>query len=166
MPEQVQDSTLDEVRRPKLVVIDVAEGLRVMHREGIKWVRQEHANGCGLAALAMLLGYSYAEALALVTEHVPDHSRVEDWDASGTSHYLIDFMLAKSGGYVQRRYPVWDWPMEPFAPAHYASVRQPSGKSHFVVVRDDGSVLDPMREGVHRLGDWSEVNQITGVVWP
>lgn len=118
-----------------------------------------------MAALAMLLSRSYADVVALLAS-CPHPVEPGSWATSGTSFYHLDWALADAGAFVQRRYRSWDWDMEPFAPVHYASVVQPSGNSHFVVVAADGSVLDPLREGVYALSDWTDVNHITGVVWP
>lgn len=132
----------------------------------IGWVRQDHTEGCGVATLAMLLGRTYADVLAEIAEHAPEWEANKDRDTSGTTNYTLDWVLARAGAFVQCRYPVWGWPMEPFAPLHYASVEQPSGRSHFVVVLEDGRVLDPFREGVYALTDWPTIQNLTGVVWP
>lgn len=130
----------------------------------IRWVRQEDAEGCAIATLAMLLDRGYADVKAEI-EAGPEHGSSKDWTSSGVTYYTVEWVLARAGAFVQRRYPVWGWTMEPFAPQHYANVKQPSGRSHFVVVLADGSVLDPLREGVYSLDDW-EIQNLTGVVWP
>ena len=57
-------------------------------------------------------------------------------------------------------------PDAPFAPVHWAMVQQPSNNHHFVVVLADGTVLDPMQDGRHTLGEWSRVLQVCGLVKP
>jgi hypothetical protein len=88
-----------------------------------------------------------------------------DWNTNGTSRLTIDRYLVERGFYLQTRYAAWfDDLTQPFAPIHYASVQQPSGQGHFVVVRRDGVVLDPMRAaGVLRLTDWPSINHVTGL---
>lgn len=134
------------------------------------WVRQEDKEGCGLAVLAMLTGQSYAdvkaevgslEAQPMEGRPIPDE---RDWSKQGCTHYLLDRYLAGHGFFLQRRYDTYtELPMEPFAPLHYASVVQLSSNHHFVAVLANGDVLDPMREGVFKLSDWSKVNQLVGV---
>lgn len=137
----------------------------LLHRGEPEWVRQEHLNGCAVATLAMLLGKTYTDIVTLLAES-PHPIEPDGWHRVGTTQYHVDWALATSGAFIQRRFSAWGWSMEPFAPIHYAQVVQPSNNTHFVVVLEDGSVLDPMREGVYALGDWEKVNQIVGVVWP
>lgn len=137
-----------------------------MRKARVEWVRQEDAEGCGLAVLAMLTGRSYAEVKAKVdaTEVGPSEAP-RDWTTSGCTHYTLDRYLAAEGWFFQRRYESYaELPQEPFAPIHYAEVVQPSGRGHFVVVHADGKVLDPMREGRFRLSDWARVNQLVGLI--
>jgi hypothetical protein len=129
----------------------------------VEWVRQEDANGCALAVIAMIAGHSYAAVKAVVDSWSDEP---HDWDKSGTSHYTLDRYLGGLGWFYQRRYAAWNrdgWVPEPFAPIHYASVKQPSDYGHFVAVLYDGTVLDPLREGHFRLSDWQAVNQICGL---
>ena len=129
-------------------------------------VSQEDAQGCGLAVLAMITGRTYAEVKAEVEswEHDPMQGP-KDWSQTGVTHYTLDRFLAGQGYFVQRRFDGWpELPKEPFAPIHYASVQQPSNRGHFVVVLENGDVLDPLREGTFRLADWEKVNQLVGCV--
>ena len=134
------------------------------------WVAQEDAEGCALATLAMICGQTYAEVKAAVTSDTVEsgrwHKPDQDWDVEGATFYTLDWYLARQGFFLQRRYASWGLPMEPFAPIHYASVEQPSKRSHFVVVLADGAVLDPLRDGRFALSDWPKVNQIVGLVKP
>lgn len=133
----------------------------------MKHVRQEHANGCGVAVAAMLVGTSYADMLACL--RTDEKYAEKDLDTGGLTHYEVDWMLAQHGGYVQRHWLADHedpWPPLPWAPAHYAMVVQPSGNTHFVAVDGAGRVLDPLREsGIYTLGDWLKVNQVCGVVF-
>lgn len=135
--------------------------------EGVVWVRQEDAEGCGLATLAMLTGKSYGEVKADIDAQ-DGHGHNGDWAARGVTRVSLDRYLITHGYYLQRRYAHFyepgDWPPEPWAPVHFASVKQPSGNSHFVVMDTAGRVLDPMREGEYRLTDWPEVQNVVGLL--
>lgn len=163
-----------------------------MHRQPselhVRWVRQEHSQGCGLATLAMLTGCTYEEIRA---EHdaLTNTAHRRDWNAEGTHDGVLNQILAAHGYYVQTVYRAWHcitkdaegnylpssewavkpghvWPPEPFAPLHYVSAKQPSGNRHYVVMLSDGRVLDPMREGYFRLTDWAELDNVVGVLHP
>lgn len=128
----------------------------------VRWVGQEDAEGCALAVLAMLSGETYADVKAEVDGWF-DKAAPQDWATNGTSHYTLDRYLAHRGFWMRRHYATWGLPLRAFAPLHYASVKQPSGRGHFVAVLHDGTVLDPMREGTYTLEDWAEVNQLVGL---
>lgn len=136
--------------------------------ESAAWVGQEDAEGCALATLAMICGHDYAAVKAEVETYWPSDEPApgHDWSKNGVTFYTLDRYLAAQGYFMQRRYATWGLPLEPFAPIHYASVQQPSNRSHFVVVLADGGVLDPLREGRFALSDWTEVNQLGGLVKP
>lgn len=125
--------------------------------------------GCAIATLAMLTARSYAAVRAEIDAE-DDHGHDGDWSSNGISHVAIDRYLIRRGLFLQRRYPStipWEpWPPEPFAPLHFASIVQPSGNTHFVVMDRDGVVLDPMREGAFRLTDWPGVNNVCGILRP
>jgi hypothetical protein len=134
----------------------------------LRWVRQEDAQGCGIAVLAMLTGESYAAVKAEIDSQ-DGHGHNGDWSENGVTHITLDRYLTARGFYHQRIYESWgltDWPPDPWAPSHFASVRQPSGNSHFVVMDAEGRVLDPMREGDFTLGDWLAVLNVVGLVRP
>jgi hypothetical protein len=131
----------------------------------VNWVRQEDAQGCGLAVLAMICGHGYAEVKATVDGW--GWTTNQDWNKEGCTFHTLDRYLAVDGWFLQRRYDAWDeLPKEPFAPIHYASVEQPSSRNHFVVVLGNGDVLDPLQEGTFRLAGWANVNQLVGLVAP
>lgn len=128
----------------------------------VRWVRQEDAEGCALAVLAMLTGETYADVKAAVD----GVEGPRDWEEHGCTHHTIDRHLATRGWFWQRRYDWPDVPLEPFAEVHHAQVLQPSGNQHFVVVLGRGAVLDPLRFGLHRLSDWPKVQQLVGLIPP
>lgn len=133
----------------------------------MRWVRQEHASGCGPACLAMVLDVSYGEACALI-EASPAHGKGRDWVSGGTNHFALDHILQQHGFWRQRTYRAWEpegnWPPEPWAPVHLCQIEQPSGNAHFVVMLADGTVLDPMRDGPpHGLGVYPDVLNVVGL---
>lgn len=135
----------------------------------MRWVRQEHAGGCGPACVAMILDIAYADACALI-EASPAHGDRRDWETGGTNHVALDHVLQAHGFWRQRSYRSWEpagnWPPAPWAPVHIAQVEQPSGNAHFVVMHGAGYVLDPLREGLFRLTDWIEVLNVAGYMRP
>lgn len=149
----------------------------------IRWVRQEHARGCGLASLAMITGESY-EAIRREMDALPSSGHDGDWDAHGTSHMDVDRVLIAHGFWIQRVFIGWHrrrvsdepvryellpgavWPPEPWADLHHCEVEQPSRAGHSVVMDGQGRVFDPLREGVFSLSDWPNVNNVAGLVRP
>lgn len=132
------------------------------------WVHQEDPYGCGLAVLAMLTDEPY-DAVKTEVDSWEGEGHNGDWSAGGVTHYTLDRYLIARGFYLQRIYKdsgLSDWPPDPWAPVHFASVKQPSGNSHFVFMDVHGRVLDPMREGVFTLADWPGVNNVVGLVRP
>lgn len=133
----------------------------------LTWRPQEDAHGCGLAVLAMITGTPY-ERVKVEIESQDGHGHNGNWNERGLTHISLDRYLTRRGFYRQRRYKheteLGAWPPEPWAPVHYASVKQPSGNGHFVVMDSEGNVLDPMREGLFKLTDWPEVNNVCGLV--
>lgn len=120
--------------------------------------------GCGVATLAMLLESTYDYAQGLMDAEDLTHN----WDKSGTTYYSIDEVLIKHGFFIRRLFQARSkglWPPDPYAPLHYAQVRQQSGNAHFVVVLGNGDVLDPLKRGKFSLDKW-EVQNITGIVRP
>jgi hypothetical protein len=126
-------------------------------------VRQEDAQGCALATLAMLCDHSYEQVKATVDSW---SDKPHDWAVDGTYYATLDRYLSHEGFFMQRRYAAWSLPLVPFTERGFASVEQPSRRNHFVAVCADGSVLDPLREGVFALTDWPAVNHLTGIVRP
>lgn len=119
--------------------------------------------------MAMLLDIPYEESCATLSG-LGSNRHGGDWDVDAVSHIDVDRVLAERGWFHQRRYKAWAadsaWPPEPFAPIHYACVTQPSNNYHLVVMLEDGTVLDPMREGEFTLADWSEVSNVCGLLPP
>lgn len=135
----------------------------------MKLVRQKHARGCGVAALAMLTGDDY-DAVAV-------YFRGIDLDAKGLylcglDDYLVDrgYAIARKKRYLgffggDGAPPREPWPPAPFADVHLCEVEvyEKAPVYHFVVMLRDGAVLDPLADGPRRLSDYHRVNSVAGV---
>lgn len=139
-------------------------------------VRQQHDYGCGIASLAMIAGKSYSEVHAWLLANWPGGqadggSPPEHWlEKRGIYSGIVDWYLVHHGYVWRTVYAGWakdnssyPWPPEPFAPIHLAQVRQPSNNSHYVVMRADGVVLDPLTDEPRTLADWPEVSNVQGI---
>lgn len=129
-------------------------------------IRQKHPFGCGIAALAMATGSTYDTVHDWITSNWPDDTPPPDFITSGISKSVAEFYLA-CHGYAWRTlyagHHHQPWPPAPFAPAHIAMVVQPSGLAHYVAVRADGAVLDPLQDELRRLTDWPRVYNVQGI---
>ncbi len=135
----------------------------------LRWIGQEDAQGCGAAVLAMLTGQTYAAVKAdMDADPWVCEGGERNWAAHGLTSHVLDRYLAARGYFLRRIYDAWgiveSWPPEPFAPLHFARVRQPSGHGHFVAMDRTGRVFDPLREGAFTLADWSEVQNVVGLL--
>ena len=131
-------------------------------------VRQEHDYGCGLASLAMIDGTTYDAVREWLLANWPGgHERPDEWlTKRGIYQGMADWYLSQHGYVWRTLYSGWqmpEWPPSPFAPVHLASVRQPSGDSHYVVMRADGVVLDPLSDEPRMLADWPKVDNVQGI---
>lgn len=130
----------------------------------MRWVAQEHPDGCGVAVLAMLTDDTY--------ENVAAALRADPWmegNGFALTQPVLEKYLSDRGWYLRRVYVAWQtpgcqWPPEPFAERHYAIVTQPSGNGHFVAVEADGTLLDPLRSGSYRLTDFQSVSCLVGLL--
>ena len=134
----------------------------------MRLVRQRDDWGCGIAVLAMITGRTYVQVRELLDSQ-DGHGHDGDWSRSGITYISIDRILFAEGFAVQRTYAGWaemdgtPWPPEPWAPVHLSQVVQPSGNGHWVVMDEDGKVLDPLRPGRHSLTDWEKINNVAGL---
>lgn len=110
----------------------------------------------------MLLDRGYYDVRAEIDEQ-DGHGHDGDWSTNGVTDLTLLRLLGAAGFFHQRRYASWcpEWPPVPFAPVHFATVRQPSGRSHYVVMSADGGVLDPCRAGTFSLSDWHNTDRIS-----
>ena len=133
----------------------------------VSWVGQEDTNGCVVAALAMIVGKSYAQVKA----ELPP----KDLSQSAFTTFTAESYLYEHGCTLQKK---WKhicsankdrdgWPTAPFAPVHYVQVvGSPTGNAHAVVMLGNGDVLDPWAGSKPtKLADYYTVNEIIGV-WP
>lgn len=135
----------------------------------IQLVRQGDAQGCGFACLAMVTSQSYDFVLNHMRSTYPGKDFNERFaNERGIHHGTVEWYLGSLGFAYRTTYRAWagdkPWPPEPFAPAHIASVTQPSGNQHFVVMTDEGVVLDPMNDEPTTLDQWGDkVMNVTGI---
>lgn len=138
----------------------------------IRHVAQAEPYGCGVACLAMLAGWSYAEARRRYVAIYGEKRAAVLQTGAGVTYVEVDTVLAEAAGLaVARQWKPWadnptrkPWPCLPWADAHLVQVMVPSG-GHFVVLLRDGSVLDPARgpEPV-RLEAYADVQFVAAVV--
>jgi hypothetical protein len=125
-----------------------------------RWRAQEHINGCAVACVAMVLGVSYADALADFRERIDGRSFHND----GIPESLLDLWLGLHGFAVLRRYrnesdPEW---RKPFAPIHVCSVSSPTGW-HVVVLTGEGELWDPADATRDSLDQYDRVENVAGL---
>jgi hypothetical protein len=133
----------------------------------VRLVLQEDAWGCGLAVLAMLTGQTYAQ----VRDAFPGRDFSGAGEHRGMVPHDLDYFLSREGYATAARWHSWylpprsRWLPEPFAAVHYAQVDTLDGAGcHFVVVLDDGTVLDPATPSPRRLDDFPDVHCLAAVV--
>lgn len=127
----------------------------------IQHIRQKDLKGCVIACLSMVTGIPYDEVSA---------DFIGDRRVDGLSLTRYDAWLNQKGYAVNRFYRHYSplqadravWPIPPFAPAHIVCVNLANG-SHAIVMKDDGTVLDPEKDAPCRLSDYADVSQIAGI---
>ena len=127
-------------------------------------VRQKEARGCGIAVLAIVTGKTYDEIAAYFGG---------EFESQGLYLHDLDVFLSNNGfayarrfriGGFRRRTEQTPWPVPPFAPVHIVEVRYASAPvNHFVVMRRDGTVLDPLQDAERSITDYTEILNITGI---
>lgn len=130
----------------------------------MQWIKQEHARGCGVAAVAMILNKTYHEVHK-------DFLYVDD--ETGGRVREFDAYLAQHGYAIARRYQwkhdgtkVDQWPPVPFAKVHFCEVvvSKDSPCAHLVVMLEDGKVLDPLCSETKLLTDYHDIYHVAAVV--
>lgn len=131
----------------------------------IPYIQQNHSRGCGPAALAMVTAARY--------EAVCDYFANIDFDSEGIGIRECDHYLAEHGFAVARLYsakrhnlPREKWPPKPFGDIHlcHVDVFEGAPLSHWVVMLEDGKVLDPLFPEKESLHDYHFVNNVAAVV--
>lgn len=135
----------------------------------LRWVRQEDSHGCGVAAVAMLTGLTYAQVLA----HM---KRERDFSEHGMSTPDVLCLLAELGYATAllhrvRQWPTVnferpEWPPSPFGDLHLCQVKVYGGTlgAHFVAMDADGDVLDPVAPASQRLTAYEDVYWVAAVM--
>lgn len=124
----------------------------------IRRVQQKHRLGCELASVAMVLGLSYDD-LASQYEFDDKNER--------PLKFIPELVLAENNIAWCRKYPSMggEWPPAPFAELHLASVTHTEGvqMAHLVVMKADGTVLDPWDEQHTALSHYPKVWWVAGL---
>lgn len=126
-------------------------------------VRQEHKMGCGVAVIAMLTGETYAEVAAAFPDKDLAEVGVGDLEIrdyiKGHGAKFGEWRLESQGGGA--------WPPEPFEGIHLCNVHvYPwSPCNHWVLMQDDGQVLDPLCPHSLKLSDYDAVNSVVAIVF-
>lgn len=131
-------------------------------------IKQKHARGCSVAALAMITGQSY--------ETVCEHFGI-DFETQGLYLPNLDEYLVEMGYSICRKYfyvgVLTDslrkhrdvWPVEPFGDVELCEVKvsESAPMMHFVVRLRDGTILDPLIESTRTLSDYHQVLNIAAI---
>jgi hypothetical protein len=126
-------------------------------------VQQEQRCGCTVAAVAMVVGKTYRDVLAYTTRDFDnDGAQLEDWFDYLFDHGFCFHRVYRVTHLQGTNKPREVWPPLPFAPLHLCSVMADKG-SHAVVMLDDGSVLDPAREGRYTLSGYAATSLVLGL---
>jgi hypothetical protein len=148
--------------------LDKAEAIVATQCRMVKWVGQQHKNGCMAAVAAMILGLDYDAGVNVLT----DNPAILETSAFG--YFTLESQLADRGYAIGRKYAMTQpgnkpraiWPPEPWADVHWCEVMAgaASGYAHAVVMLGDGTILDPMSPEPRRLSDYEKVNFVAAVV--
>lgn len=132
--------------------------------------------GCWVAAMAMIVGKSYAEVKAETGNTWQDGGHRWKTEQYLAQHGFAVMPYFDSDQFRQNEEPNehgirlnkrWQqWPFVPFAPVHICLVTSgPTGGGHIVVMLADGRVLDPATPDTRRLSEYFETREMIGV-WP
>lgn len=129
---------------------------RLTAETSIRHVSQLDEDGCGVAALAMLVGSDYytVKCDLIKRGHLPAHGRTAGISCNQMCIYLQD----RGYGIAMRYVVLRGESAHPFARAHFVNVN-----SHFVVMTRSGVVLDPAYLTPRRLDDYEIVRYIGGL---
>jgi hypothetical protein len=130
-------------------------------------VQQKDSNGCVVASLSMLTGDDYDDVRSAFKAH--------DFTKNGVSsefegcNYLTQRGFAYQKMYRhdsltrtdREKWPLL-WSSSSMLVGYMAQVEL-NGMVHAIVVKPDGWVLDPWRDGIYRLEDYAKVNHLIAV---
>ncbi len=124
----------------------------------IEHVLQEDNDGCGPACLAMIAGWTYAEAVKL-------WPKLNFRRNGGLSRVSLDRALARLGYAVCRREDT----RRPFGEVHLVEIQDESMVKkkqgwHWVILLADGTVYDPGHAKPGRIEDYYHVRAMAAVV--
>lgn len=132
----------------------------------MNYIQQKDSRGCGVAALAMVLGMSYEATAADFTKD-PWERGTRDLNQQGLYQTEVDRYLWKHNQFVLRKYIFSgpDWPPLPFAERHICNVKvsAESPINHFVAMDGSGKVFDPLDESKSSLMQYHSVENVSGL---
>ena len=127
-----------------------------------KLIQQKDGYGCGIACLAMIAGKTYDE-VAVDFPRINETFGMTFHDADA---WLVDhgFALTRKWMFKRGNVKVTPWPPHPWAKTHLVTVVRDAA-SHFVVLLEDGTVLDPVSGETTTLKNivYTEISLICGV---
>lgn len=137
----------------------------------IRHVAQKRPADCGVAAIAMLAGISYSQALRTLAKAAREKVLADvginayEVEAALRKHGFVAFLLIQphyGGGTHERRV----WPPEPVGWRHLISSQNASGDYHFSVMDEDGRVFDPAWPDLRSLSEYHRVVEVIVMVRP
>lgn len=132
----------------------------------VKLVRQEHRFGCVVACIAMTLGYTYRQAMAIAerTDEELELNACMSFTDFDTAIGLYGYSVArrwKHNGLERRDWA--HWPPTPWADLQQCDVEAGGGCAHSVLVRMDGTVIDPSTDEPRKLTDYAGVISMAAI---
>jgi hypothetical protein len=140
-----------------------AEGQQTEQTIDYRWVGQQSGKDCGVAALAVVTGHSYAQVRSFYPYVETSGISLEECAAYlRLFGYCID---SRRDASAQRR-SAEPWPPAPFAPVHLCivTIRAKTSTRHWVVMLAEGAVLDSHHPKPGQLSDYHEVHLVVGIV--
>lgn len=150
----------------------------------MKHVRQEGLWGCAIACFAMITGWSYRDVKSLFPDEVEHSEGLSQWEIlQALSWFGYSFRIFGVGKYrywpheqsagladhSEKRHLLalkkagTDWPDLKDAPVLLVTVRAADNGLHCVVVKSDGTVLDPFLDHLTTLDTYIEIVWVAGI---
>jgi hypothetical protein len=133
----------------------------------MKHILQPELKGCGIACIAMMMELEYDS----ICEEYGRRFTEKGTNLGAIIEFLANHGYASITKYHYsaikqdidiRDISIEEWPPKPFAPIHIVELKQPSGNYHFVVMEENGNILDPLREGIYKYSDWADILSVCG----